>query len=83
MVILPAKTKLKLIEKSALSMIKVHLHKYELPGCTLGAIETDLQLIPVKKRSNKKTSVGVNLLKGCRLEIFVDMEEYSTISFLE
>ena len=64
-------------------MIKVHLHKYELPGCTLGAIETDLQLIPVKKRSNKKTSVGVNLLKGCRLEIFVDMEEYSTISFLE
>lgn len=81
--ILPKDTEFKLIEISELSMIKVHLHKYIITNCPSNSMETDLELISVRQLNRGKTSVGVNLTKGCRIEIFIDMKEYNTLSFLK
>lgn len=80
---LPRGTQFELIEVSDLNMIKVHLHKYKIDKCPSKEIETDLQLVNVRQSRSRKTSVGVNLTKGCVVEIFVDMKEYSTFSFLK
>lgn len=79
--ILPKNSYFELIEKSKLSMIKVHLHKYSISNCPSRELETDLELIQVDQPDNIKTSVGVNLTKECRVEIFIDMKEYQTTSF--
>ena len=79
---LPSGTKFDLLEKSDLNMIKVHLHKYKIDNCPAKNIETDLQLIPVNQGRNRKTSVGVNLIRGCIVEIFINMKEYNTLSLL-
>lgn len=79
---IPENTEFKLIEESALGMIKVHLHKYKIKNCPGRRIETDLELIQVAQDDGMKTSVGVNLAKGCILEVLVDLKEYNTNSFL-
>lgn len=81
--ILPRGTVFELFEVSKLNMIKVHLHKYKISNCPSPNKETDLQLIPVEQLNNSKTSVGVNLTRGCIIEVFIDMKEYNTMSFLE
>jgi hypothetical protein len=75
----PKDTQLKLIETSELSMIKVHLYKYEILNCSKRTIESDLELI----QSSKNVSVGVNLAKKCILEVFVELKDYKTKSFLK
>jgi hypothetical protein len=76
-------TQFELVEVSDLNMIKVHLHKYKINNCPSPNIETDLQLINIRQSSRRRTSVGVNLTRNCIVEIFVDMKEYSTLSFLD
>ena len=79
---IPKGSRFELIEISNLNMIKVHLHKYKISNCPANNIETDLQLILVKQPRGS-TSVGVNLTRGCVVEVFIDMKEYNTNSFLE
>ena len=76
-------TLLELVEVSELTMIKVHLHKFRLDKCSYRNIETDLELINVKQPNSSTTSVGVNLSRGCKVEVFIDMDEYNTHSFFE
>lgn len=78
---IPTNTYFELYEITELSMIKVHLHKYNISNCPSQSMETDLELIQVKQPGNSTTSVGVNLTKGCKVEIFIDMNEYQTNSF--
>ena len=80
---IPKGTRFDLMEISALNMIKVHLHKYKINNCPAKNIETDLQLVNVPQSHRGKTSVGVNLTRGCIIEIFIDMEEYNTPSLLK
>ncbi len=80
---LPAQTRFELVEVDDLSMIKVHLHKYKIDNCPSANLETDLELVSVPQNGSGKTSVGVNLSKGCKLEVFIDMKEYKTRSFLK
>ena len=80
---LPQGTSFELFEVSDLNMIKVHLHKYKINNCPSSSEETDLQLVDVDQGRRRKKSVGVNLTKGCVVEIFIDMEEYNTLSFLQ
>lgn len=77
----PKNSYFELVEKSELNMIKVHLHKYNVSNCPSRSMETDLELIQVDQLDNSTTSVGVNLSKGCRVEIFIDIKEYETMSF--
>lgn len=72
-----------LTESSDLNMIKVHLHKYKVSNCPASNVETDLQLINIIQRDRSSTSVGVNLTRNCIVEIFIDMKEYDTLSFLD
>lgn len=80
---LPKGTNFELVEISDLNMIKVHLHKYKISNCPSKRMETDLQLISIEKPNRRKTSVGMNLTKRCIAEVFIDMDEYNTYSFLE
>ncbi len=82
-IVIPAGTKYELYEVSALNMIKVHLHKYKIDNCPGADIETDLQLFPITQPNRSKISVGINIGKGCNVEIFIDMNEYNTYSHLK
>ena len=69
-------TTVELLEASELSMIKVHLFKYKISECSQKNIESDLELV----ESSEDTSVGVNLVKDCVLEVFVELKDYKTKS---
>lgn len=72
-------SKVKLVEYSELSMIKVHLFKYKLETCSQPSKESDLELI----ETSKNISVGVNLAKECILEVFVELKDHNSESFLK
>lgn len=72
-------SKLKLIEKSVLDMIKVHLLKYKILECNKINQESDLELINLPK----DISVGVNLSKNCILEVFVELKDYESTSLFK
>ena len=82
-IVIPPNTEFELFEISELSMIKVHLHKYKINNCPFYSTETDLQLVQIAQANDVKTSVGVNLTKGCHVEVFIDMKEYNSMSFLK
>lgn len=73
-------TRLKLIESTPLNMIKVQLLRYQVANCEKQNLETDLELVPVK--GNKDAAVGVNLSKGCILEVFVEKKDLGGESLL-
>ena len=80
---IPEGTSFELIEKTKLNMIKVYLYKYKIPNCRFSDQESDLSLVSAKQPNGKEASVGVNLSKGCNVEIFVDFDDYETASFLQ
>jgi len=79
---IPSGSQLELIEATELNVIKVHLHKYKISPCPSSKQETDLELVEVEQLNSPDTTVGVNLTKGCRIEVFIDVQEYTTMSFL-
>lgn len=71
-------TSLKLVKSTSLTMIKVNHQKYQIKNCKNSMQETELELIPVSQEGQEPVSVGVNLLKGCFLEIFVENKDIET-----
>ncbi len=71
-------TDLKLIEVESLNMLKVYLHKYKVSDCPSQSLETDLELMDVNGKS-----VGVNLVRGCVLEVYIERADYQAKSFVE
>ncbi|MAZ49205.1 MAG: hypothetical protein CME65_11640 [Halobacteriovoraceae bacterium] len=71
-------TELKLIEIESLNMLKVYLHKYKVTDCPSRNLETDLELVQVSGKA-----VGVNLVRGCVLEVYIERADYSAKSFVE
>lgn len=82
---LKAGTKLKLVEKSDLNMIKVKHFKYKINDCKLygsaALNETAIELIPVDHLSNEGVSVGVNVAKDCMLEVYVQESDSKSQTF--
>lgn len=74
-------TRLKALEVSELNMIKVNFQKYQVQNCPDETLETDLELVPVDIKGTK-LSVGVNMTKGCILEVFVEKKDVEKASFL-
>lgn len=70
-------TRLKLVEKSDLVMMKMKLHKYKINNCELPQKETNLELVAI----NADISVGVTLAKNCILEVFVQEKDSKTETF--
>ncbi|MBT4791973.1 MAG: hypothetical protein HON90_10410 [Halobacteriovoraceae bacterium] len=81
--IIPIGANFELYEKSKLNMIKVYLYKYKFSKCDLVNTETDLELINLAQPNGSTSSVGVNLSKGCNVEVFVDFDDYNTTSFFK
>lgn len=71
-------TELKLIEIESLNMLKVFLHKYKVTDCPSRNLETDLELVQVHGKA-----VGVNLVRGCVLEVYIERADYQSKSFVE
>lgn len=63
-------TRLKLVESTSLNMIKVQLQRYKIDNCESENLQTDLEFVPVN--GDEQKAVGVNLSKGCILEVFVE-----------
>lgn len=76
-------TKLTLKETIKDNSIKVYIHKFNVSPCPGKNIQSDLELIEVPQQNGVSSSVGVSLSRGCSLEVFVDMSEYNTLSFLK
>ena len=71
-------TSLKLVKTTSLNMIKVRHQKYQIKNCKNSMRETELELVPVSQKNQEPISVGINLLKGCFLEIFVENKDIKT-----
>ena len=75
--VIPEKTHFQLVSIEALSMLKVYLHKYKIANCPSVSLETDLELMDVNGRS-----IGVTLVRNCILEVYIELIDYETESFL-
>lgn len=85
-ILLSKGSRVKLIESEDLDMIKVNFQRYQLENCenkNYKNLETELELINNKKSKKQTHSVGVNLSKGCILEVFVEKKDTSLESFLK
>lgn len=71
-------TELTLTEVESLNMLKVYLHKYSVADCPAQNLETDLELLQVSGKS-----VGVTLVRGCILEVYIERADYQAKSFVE
>lgn len=69
---------LKLIEVEVLNMLKVYLHRYKVSDCPSPSLETDLELLLVHGKS-----VGINLVRNCVLEVYIENADHQAKSFLE
>jgi hypothetical protein len=74
-------TSLKLVKTTTLNMIKVSHQKYQIKNCKNTKLETEVELIPVSQKNKEIVSVGVNLVKGCFLEIFVENKDIKANNF--
>ena len=74
-------TSLKLVKTTSLNMIKVNHQKYQIKNCKNKKLETELELVPVSQKNQDSVSVGVNLVKGCFLEIFVENKDIKANNF--
>lgn len=74
-------TRVKLIESTPLNMIKVQLHRYKISDCSKKEVETDLAMVSV--RGDKDAAVGINMSKGCILEVFVEKKDLNKESLLQ
>jgi hypothetical protein len=79
----PAEAKLTLKKVTRDNSIKVYIHRFKISICPGQTIESDLELLEIKQPQGIATSVGINLSRGCILEIFVDMDEYKTQSIIK
>lgn len=79
---IPASTKLSLVDVSNLPMLKVKFHKYQLEKCNFNRTNTDLELVNIEQPEGELKPVGVNISKGCTLDIYIDLEDQTTYSFL-
>lgn len=75
--------KLRLLEVTPLSMIKVYLHKYRIDNCNSKTPITDLELIKIKNQNKKIKTVGIDISEPCVLEVFIDKQDYHSKSFLK
>lgn len=73
-------TRLKLVESTSLNMIKVQLQRYEIDGCKNQNIQTDLAFVPIN--GDEQKAVGINLSKGCILEVFVEKKNLQNESLV-
>ena len=76
-----AGTRLKLVERQDLNMIKVKLFKYKINDCKEMAQETAIELVPIDQREKEGVSVGVTLAKNCMLEVFVQESDSKSETF--
>ncbi len=79
----PKGTSFNLVEVTPLNMIKVQLLKYKIDNCPSLESETDLELVKVKQTDSTTKSVGVNLTKGCTVEVYVEAQDFNSNSFLQ
>ena len=69
-----------LLSKTELSMVKLHFYKFKYSGCKNRNIESDLQVIPVPQTNGQNTEVALNFSKNCEIDIFVEMNDYTSQS---
>lgn len=78
---LEAGTKLRLVEKSDLNMIKVKHFKYKINNCKnygeLAKKESAIELVS----TGHEASVGVNVAKNCILEVYVQESDSQKQTF--
>lgn len=76
-----AGSKLKLIERTSMGMIKVELYKFDISGpCTDTSMTTDIELLEVLQSNGKTATVGFDLAEDCVLEVFVEFVDLKTTS---
>ena len=71
--------RLKITEISLMEMINVYLFKAKAETCSLPEATSELELYYVSQSSGK-TTIGIELLKNCILEIYVEKKDFRTTS---
>lgn len=79
----PADSKLKLIESTALPMINVQLFKFGLPSCPSNSMKTELELLELPQTNQKVIVIGFDVIENCILEVFIEQKDIYSKSILK
>lgn len=79
----PAQSKLKLIDSSALPMISVQLYKFSLPSCPSSSMKTELELLELPQGNAKVVVIGFDVIENCILEVFIEQKDIYSKSILK
>ena len=69
------------IERAPVTMIQVERFKVEVKSCQYPDITSELELYEIVQPNGTKTTVGIEVSKGCTLEMFVELKDLNTKSF--
>lgn len=69
-----------LLSKTELSMVKLYFYKFKYSGCKRRNLESDLQVVPVPQTNDEIIEVALNFSKKCEIDIFVEMNDYTSQS---
>lgn len=74
---------IKVIERAPLNMIKVEMFKIRVVNCQYPEVTSNLELYEILQPNGTKTTIGVEVSKGCELEMFVELKDLNTNSFFD
>ena len=77
--LLEKSSKMKVIEISSMNMINVYLYKAKMESCPLPSETSELELYVVAQRQGQIT-IGIELLRNCSLEIYVEKKDHKSLS---
>ena len=77
--LLPRTSRMRVTEVSSMDMINVYLYKVKAESCSHPSATSELELYTVQQRRGQ-TTIGIELLKNCRLEIYVEKKDHKTRS---
>ena len=68
-------------ERAPLNMIQVEMFKMEVKNCQYPEVTSGLELYPIRQPNGTTTTIGIEVSKGCKLEMFVELKDLNTNSF--
>lgn len=76
----PKGSVINVIERAPVNMIKVEMFKVEVKNCQYPEVTSSLELYELPQTNGSKVIVGVEVSKGCKLEMFVELKDLNTSS---
>lgn len=76
-------TKLKLLNIKPLDLVNIYMAEFKILDCENADFSSEMILVDVNQRGFQKVSVGLDVVKNCVLEAFIEKSDINSTSFLK